>query len=88
MTTCGKDGAFLYGNSISVPELIPTRAKAVADVTGAGDTFCVTRALSLSCGAPIEHGVELSNYAAGVVVGKVGTATTTPEELAEYLTGK
>ena len=63
------------------PFHIPTVAQEVFDVSGAGDTVIATFTLALAAGAsPIEAAI-LSNHAAGIVVGKVGTAITTPEEL-------
>lgn len=63
------------------PFHIPTVAQEVFDVSGAGDTVIATFTLAIAAGAsPIEAAV-LSNHAAGLVVGKVGTATTTPQEL-------
>jgi D-beta-D-heptose 7-phosphate kinase/D-beta-D-heptose 1-phosphate adenosyltransferase len=57
----------------------------VFDVSGAGDTVIASFTLAIAGGAsPIEAAI-LSNYAAGIVVGKVGTATTTPAELLAYL---
>ncbi len=62
---------------------IPTRARQVFDVTGAGDTVISAFALSVAAGAtPFEAG-EIANLAAGVVVGKLGTATATVEEIEE-----
>jgi len=60
---------------------IPTIAKEVFDVTGAGDTVNATAALALLSGASILEAAVLANAAAGIVVGKIGTATLTPEEL-------
>jgi len=63
------------------PFPIPTVAQEVFDVSGAGDTVIATFTLAIAAGAsPIEAAI-LSNHAAGIVVGKIGTATTTPEEL-------
>ena len=63
------------------PFHIPTVAQEVFDVSGAGDTVIATFTLAITGGAsPIEAAI-LSNHAAGIVVGKVGTATVTPEEL-------
>jgi D-beta-D-heptose 7-phosphate kinase/D-beta-D-heptose 1-phosphate adenosyltransferase len=63
------------------PFHIPTVAQEVFDVSGAGDTVIASFTLAISAGAsPIEAAI-LSNHAAGIVVGKVGTAITTPEEL-------
>jgi D-beta-D-heptose 7-phosphate kinase/D-beta-D-heptose 1-phosphate adenosyltransferase len=60
---------------------IPTVAQEVFDVSGAGDTVIASFTLAIAAAAsPIEAAI-LSNHAAGIVVGKVGTATTTPEEL-------
>lgn len=65
---------------------IPTVAKEVFDVSGAGDTVIGTLALSLASGATFKEAAVLANFAAGVVVGKVGTATLTPAELMEAVT--
>jgi len=63
------------------PFHIPTVAQEVFDVSGAGDTVIATFTLAIAAGAsPIEAAI-LSNHAAGLVVGKVGTATVTPQEL-------
>jgi D-beta-D-heptose 7-phosphate kinase/D-beta-D-heptose 1-phosphate adenosyltransferase len=63
------------------PSHIPTVAQEVFDVSGAGDTVIASFTLAIAAGAsPIEAAI-LSNHAAGIVVGKVGTAVTTPEEL-------
>jgi D-beta-D-heptose 7-phosphate kinase/D-beta-D-heptose 1-phosphate adenosyltransferase len=63
------------------PFHIPTVAQEVFDVSGAGDTVIATFTLAVAAGAsPLEAAI-LSNHAAGIVVGKIGTATTTPEEL-------
>jgi len=63
------------------PFHIPTVAQEVFDVSGAGDTVIASFTLAIAAGAsPIEAAI-LSNYAAGIVVGKVGTAVTTPKEL-------
>ena len=68
------------------PFHIPTVAQEVFDVSGAGDTVIASFTLAVAAGAsPVEAAI-LSNHAAGIVVGKVGTATTTPEELAASFT--
>ena len=59
----------------------PTVAREVFDVTGAGDTVVATCALALGAGATLEEATVLANHAAGIVVGKVGTATVTSAEL-------
>jgi len=63
------------------PVHIPTVAQEVFDVSGAGDTVIASFTLAVAAGAsPLEAAI-LSNHAAGIVVGKMGTATTTPAEL-------
>ena len=63
------------------PFHIPTIAQEVFDVSGAGDTVIATFTMAIAAGAsPIEAAI-LSNHAAGIVVGKIGTATTNAEEL-------
>lgn len=63
----------------------PTTAKEVYDVTGAGDTVLATCALALAAGGSFEEAAILANHAAGVVVGKVGTATVSARELVRAL---
>ncbi|MFA5139490.1 MAG: D-glycero-beta-D-manno-heptose-7-phosphate kinase [Elusimicrobiota bacterium] len=60
---------------------IPTQAKEVYDVTGAGDTVVSVMALSLACQAGLADSAALSNVAAGIVVGKLGTATVSAAEI-------
>jgi rfaE bifunctional protein kinase chain/domain len=62
-------------------KLIPTMAREVYDVSGAGDTVIATLTTSLVAGASLEEAVWIANCAAGVVVGKKGTATVTQKEL-------
>ena len=64
---------------------IPTFAREVYDVTGAGDTVMAVLALALAAGAPMREAAVLANYGAGVVVGKRGTATVSRGELARAL---
>ena len=64
---------------------IPTRARQVFDVTGAGDTVIGTLALALSTGASMRDAATLANHAAGIVVGMVGTATLSAQQLSEVL---
>ena len=63
------------------PFHIPTVAQEVFDVSGAGDTVIATFSLAIAAGASPAEAAILSNHAAGIVVGKVGTATVSPEEL-------
>jgi rfaE bifunctional protein kinase chain/domain len=64
---------------------IPTKAKEVYDITGAGDTVISVLTISLATGWSIEKAAYLANYAAGIVVAKVGTSTTTLEEIKENI---
>jgi D-beta-D-heptose 7-phosphate kinase/D-beta-D-heptose 1-phosphate adenosyltransferase len=67
------------------PLHLPTRAQEVFDVTGAGDTVVAMLATALGAGVPLAEAVALSNFAAGVVVAKVGTATVTLAELEQAM---
>jgi D-beta-D-heptose 7-phosphate kinase/D-beta-D-heptose 1-phosphate adenosyltransferase len=67
------------------PFHIPTVSQEVFDVSGAGDTVIATFTLAIAAGASPLDAALLSNHAAGIVVGKLGTATVTPEELAASL---
>lgn len=69
------------------PLNLPTLAKEVYDVTGAGDTVISVLAASLAAGKPIEDACALANAAAGVVVGKLGTSTLSTIELTEAVHG-
>ncbi len=64
---------------------VPARPRAVADVTGAGDTVIATLAVMLGAGAPLDEAVRIANHAAGIVVGKLGTAVVHPDEFAADL---
>ncbi len=66
---------------------VPTRARDVYDVTGAGDTVVAMLAVALGRGRTLEQAVGLANAAAGIVVGKVGTSTVTLQELARSIEG-
>jgi rfaE bifunctional protein kinase chain/domain len=65
----------------------PTKAREVYDVTGAGDTVIATLAVMLAAGAGLGEAVHVANHAAGIAVGKLGTAVVHPEELAADLAG-
>jgi D-beta-D-heptose 7-phosphate kinase/D-beta-D-heptose 1-phosphate adenosyltransferase len=64
---------------------IPTAAKNVYDVTGAGDTVIAAFTLAYAAGAKMEEAAVIANHAAGIVVGEVGTAVVTPEQLRKSL---
>lgn len=80
MITLGPHGIYLSTQDGKIL-VAPTEAREVYDVSGAGDTVIATAMLTLATGAQEEDVVTLSNHAAGVVVGKLGTATCSPEEL-------
>ncbi len=82
LVTRGERGMSLY-EADGVSLNIPTQARQVYDVTGAGDTVVGTLALALSAGASMREAAVLANHAAGIVVGMVGTATVTPSQLSE-----
>jgi D-beta-D-heptose 7-phosphate kinase/D-beta-D-heptose 1-phosphate adenosyltransferase len=63
--------------------VLPAMARDVADVSGAGDTVIALAAASLAVGASLLSAAQLATMAAGVVVGKIGTATATPKEIEE-----
>jgi rfaE bifunctional protein kinase chain/domain len=79
LLTRGEAGMTLFKKNGSVN--IKAEAREVFDVTGAGDTVIATLAVMLAAGAGLEAAVRLANRAAGIVVGKLGTATATPAEL-------
>jgi bifunctional ADP-heptose synthase (sugar kinase/adenylyltransferase) len=83
IVTRGKEGMSTFTKSGS--ERIPTFAKSVFDVTGAGDTVIAALTLALTAGQTLEEACLLANYAAGVVVGKIGCVSTSPQELKEYI---
>lgn len=84
LITMGADGMALFEGKDTVRH-IPTFARKVFDVTGAGDTVIATIALALSAGVDLLTSCTLANYAAGVVVAQVGAAKTTVEELKETI---
>ena len=63
---------------------IPTYAKEVFDVTGAGDTVISVFALACAAGVSLHEAAKIANTAAGVVVGKMGTSTVTKEEILDF----
>lgn len=85
IVTRGRDGMAIFGRGEAEPILIPTFARDVFDVSGAGDTTIATLALAMTSGADIVEAALLANYAAGVVVGKPGTATTNVQEITDYI---
>ncbi|MEW6100944.1 MAG: D-glycero-beta-D-manno-heptose-7-phosphate kinase [Candidatus Omnitrophota bacterium] len=84
LVTLGEQGMCLFERNRK-PHHIPTVAQEVFDVSGAGDTVIATFTLGLCCRASKLEAAHLANYAAGIVVGKVGTAVTDRRELVKRL---
>jgi D-beta-D-heptose 7-phosphate kinase/D-beta-D-heptose 1-phosphate adenosyltransferase len=80
LITQGKDGMTLFENDGDIHH-IPTVAREVYDVTGAGDTVISTLSLGLAAGMDLKSAAIISNFAAGIVVGEVGTSTVKTEQL-------
>jgi len=80
LITLGEEGMMLF-DPPDDPYHIPTRAKEVFDVSGAGDTVIAFYTMAIAAGLRGIEAAELANHAAGVVVGKIGTATVTADEL-------
>ena len=80
LITRGERGMMLLEGD-AAPVYVATVAREVYDVTGAGDTVIATLAAALAAGASLTEAAALANHAAGIVVGKLGTATATIEEL-------
>lgn len=83
VVTLGPDGMLLSEGGRPL-ERIPTFAREVFDVSGAGDTVVAALTLALAAGFPLADAARFANTAAGVVVGKLGTAVATPDELRAY----
>lgn len=81
LITLSDQGIASYDNELCI---YPTAAKEVFDVTGAGDTVLAILGYSLACDLKINEAIQLANLAAGIVVGKIGSATTTINEIKEY----
>ena len=81
LITLSEDGIAIYDDTLRTH---PTVAREVYDVTGAGDTVIASLGFALACGYDIDKAVQFSNLAAGVVVGKLGSATATLNEIIEY----
>jgi len=84
LITCGKDGMVFFRPG-EEPFEIRSQARQVYDVSGAGDTVLALLGLSTAAGATLEEAAACANAAAGIVVGKVGTATLSRQELAGAL---
>ena len=84
LITEGEAGMTLFERD-NEPVHVSSIARHVYDVSGAGDTVIAVCTLALAAGADYYEAAELANYAAGVVVGKMGTATCTPDELLAHM---
>jgi len=87
LVTLGEQGMMLFERG-QPPHHIPTRAREVFDVSGAGDTAIALLTLALASGHSLREAAEISNHASGIVVGKLGTATLTPDELLAAFSSK
>ena len=81
LITLSEHGIAVYDKNLRIH---PTAAKEVFDVTGAGDTVLASLGFSIACGYSIDESIAFSNLAGGVVVGKIGSATATINEIIEY----
>ncbi|MBK9676419.1 MAG: D-glycero-beta-D-manno-heptose-7-phosphate kinase [Betaproteobacteria bacterium] len=79
LVTRSEEGMSLF--TAAGADHIPALAREVFDVSGAGDTVIATLGVLIGAGAPMGTAMRVANQAAGVVVGKLGTATVTPDEL-------
>ena len=84
LITLSEQGVAIYDDEFRIH---PTIAREVYDVTGAGDTIIASIGFALACNFNIDKAVKFSNLAAGVVVGKIGNATSTINEIIEYESG-
>lgn len=84
MITLGPRGVYVYTRE-GQEQILPTQAREVYDVSGAGDTFITAAVLALAAGADYVEAAQMANYASGVVVGKVGTATCSRGELLAFI---
>ncbi|MBK8094099.1 MAG: hypothetical protein IPK32_19545 [Verrucomicrobiaceae bacterium] len=80
LVTLGEHGMMLFERG-KAPHHIPTRAREVFDVSGAGDTAIALLTLALAAKFKLQDAADIANHASGIVVGKLGTATLTPDEL-------
>ena len=81
LITLSEQGVAVYDNELRVH---PTVAREVFDVTGAGDTILASLGFALACNKTIDEAVKFANLASGVVVGKIGSATASINEIIEY----
>jgi D-glycero-beta-D-manno-heptose-7-phosphate kinase len=85
LVTRSEEGMSLYRANKILHE--PTQSREVFDVSGAGDTVIATLAVMIACGAEWSHAVRIANRAAGIVVGKLGTAMVSRDEIVQDMAG-
>ena len=81
LITLSEEGVAIFDRELRIH---PTVAREVFDVTGAGDTVLAALGFALSCNKNIDEAIKFANLASGVVVGKIGSATVTINEIIEY----
>ena len=81
LMTLSEEGVAIFDNELRI---YPTTAREIFDVTGAGDTILASLGFALACNKSIDEAIKFANLASGVVVGKVGSATVTLNEMIEY----
>ena len=81
LITLSEKGVAIFDNELRI---YPTAAREVFDVTGAGDTILASLGFALSCNNDMDEAIKFANLASGVVVGKIGSATATLNEIIEY----
>ena len=81
LITLSEQGVAIFDNELRIH---PTVAREVFDVTGAGDTILASLGFAISCNKDIDEAIKFANLASGVVVGKIGSATVTLNEIIEY----
>ena len=86
--TCGAEGAFTYDiedTEKGISQMVRAKKIEIGDATGAGDTFAAVLGLGMASKINFEESIRLANYASAIVVGKIGTAVTSIEELRSAL---
>ncbi|MDA9729474.1 D-glycero-beta-D-manno-heptose-7-phosphate kinase [SAR86 cluster bacterium] len=82
LITLGADGIAYYDRGVRI---LPTASKEVFDVTGAGDTVISALSFAIASGARLEEAIKFSNIAAGIAVGKIGTAEVSIQEISKFM---
>jgi D-beta-D-heptose 7-phosphate kinase/D-beta-D-heptose 1-phosphate adenosyltransferase len=85
LLTLGREGMLLVGRDVEGVERVPSQAREVFDVTGAGDTVLAVTSVALAAGASLVEAARLATVAAGLVVSRAGAVSITSDELLEAL---